>query len=373
MRYAKDERVVMTLDAGGTNLVFSSIKGEKEIIDPIRLDTPKDNLKTFLERIVTGFKQVESSLSEKPVAISFAFPGPADYKRGIICDLENLPAFKGGVALGPMLEDKFNIPVFINNDGDLFTYGEAISGFLPQINSLMEKKGGSKKYHNLFGVTFGTGFGGGIVHNGELFLGDNSAQGEINRMRNKLISDCSVEDSVSIRGVKRVYMYEAGCCEKNCPLPEEIYKIGIGQEKGNKQAAIKAFEDLGVVAGDALANAITLIDGLIVIGGGLSGAYPLFINKIVEEMNKKYKTIDGASVDRLEVKVFNLEDDKERPGFLEGGKREIEVPFTKRKFKYDSLKRIGIGITRLGTLRAVSIGAYTYALNQLDKKGSFYE
>ena len=145
MRYSKDKRVVMTLDAGGTNLVFSSIMGEKEIIDPIRLDTPKYNLKIFLERIIHGFKKVESKVPKKPAAISFAFPGPADYTKGIIGDLENLPAFKGGVALGPMLEDRFNMPVFINNDGDLFTYGEAIAGFLPQINNLMEKKGSSKR------------------------------------------------------------------------------------------------------------------------------------------------------------------------------------------------------------------------------------
>jgi glucokinase len=65
------------------------------------------------------------------VAISFAFPGPSDYPRGIIGDLGNLPCFRGGVALGPMLEDTFEIPVFINNDGDLFAYGEAIGGFLP--------------------------------------------------------------------------------------------------------------------------------------------------------------------------------------------------------------------------------------------------
>ena len=373
MRYSKDKRVVMTLDAGGTNLVFSAIKGEKEIIDPIRLDTPGDNLKIFLERIINGFKQVESSVPKKPAAISFAFPGPADYKKGIIGDLENLPAFREGIALGPMLEDKFQIPVFINNDGDLFSYGEAIAGLLPQINSLMEKKGSSKRYQNLFGATFGTGFGGGIVHKGEIFFGDNSAQGEVNRMRNKFFKNCSVEESVSIRGIKRVYISETGINIESCPSSEEIFKIGIGQMNGNRKAAIKAFERLGIAAGDAFANTITLIDGLIVIGGGLSGAHPLFMKKIIEEMNKKYKTMDGASVDHLEAKVFNLEDDKELARFLKGEKREIEVPFTKKRVAYDCLKRIGVGITRLGTLRAVSIGAYTFALNELDKKDFSYE
>ena len=40
-----------------------------------------------------------------------------------------------------MLEEKFGIPVFINNDGDLFAYGEAIAGLLPFINSKLEEAG----------------------------------------------------------------------------------------------------------------------------------------------------------------------------------------------------------------------------------------
>ncbi len=65
------------------------------------------------------------------MAISFAFPGPADYIHGIIGDLPNFPAFRGGIALGPYLEERFGMPVFINNDGNLFAYGEAIAEHSP--------------------------------------------------------------------------------------------------------------------------------------------------------------------------------------------------------------------------------------------------
>ena len=69
----------------------------------------------------------------KPVAISFAFPGPADYPNGIIGGyLPNFPSFREGVALGPFLEYKFGIPVFINNDGDLFAYGEGWAAHCPK-------------------------------------------------------------------------------------------------------------------------------------------------------------------------------------------------------------------------------------------------
>jgi len=50
---------------------------------------------------------VKENCPAPPAAISFAFLGPADYPNGIIGDLHNLPGFRGGVALGPMLEEKF--------------------------------------------------------------------------------------------------------------------------------------------------------------------------------------------------------------------------------------------------------------------------
>ena len=159
MDFNNDKRIVMTLDAGGTNFVFSAMQANKEIISPITLASRADNLDACLSTIVEGFTEVKNKLSSDPIAISFAFPGPADYPAGIIGDLQNLPAFRDGIALGPMLEEKYDIPVFINNDGDLFVYGEAIAGLLPYINKRLKDSGSSKQYKNLFGITLGTGFG----------------------------------------------------------------------------------------------------------------------------------------------------------------------------------------------------------------------
>jgi len=219
MDYQRDTRTVMTLDAGGTTLAFTAVQGTDEVIEPIVLPSPGDDLEQTLQSIIRGFVEVRSALSQDPVAISFSFPGPADYALGIIDDLENMPAFRGGVALGPMLEDEFGIPVFISNDGDLFAYGEAIAGLLPEINELLKEKGSPKRYRNLLGATFGTGFGGGIVSNGHLFTGDNSAAGEINRSRNRLLPECSLEESVSVHAVRRVYAREAGLKLEDAPCP----------------------------------------------------------------------------------------------------------------------------------------------------------
>ena len=97
--YEHDERIVMTLDAGGTNFVFSAIQGCREIVEPICLPAASDDLERCLSVLVEGFLEVEKRLPRLPVAISFAFPGPADYEHGIIGDLPNFPAFRGGNSL----------------------------------------------------------------------------------------------------------------------------------------------------------------------------------------------------------------------------------------------------------------------------------
>ncbi len=364
VRFNSDPRIVMTLDAGGTNLKFSAIRGNRLLVGPISTPSDADNLDRCLANIVRGFESVAAELPAPPVAISFAFPGPADYPAGIIGDLGNLPAFRGGVALGPMLEDRFGVPVFLNNDGDLFVYGEAIAGFLPYVNDLLEAAGNPKQYHNLFGITLGTGLGGGIVRRGELFTGDNSAAGEVWVLRNKLNPTVNAEEGASIRAVCRVYAQEAGIPIEQAPEPRSIYEIGIGKAPGNRPAAIEAFRRLGEVAGDAVAQAVTLVDGLVVVGGGISGAHPLFLPALVDAMNDVYQ-MTGKPPRRLIPRAFNIEDPAERELFLRSDAREITVPRSARRVLYDPLKRTAVGISRLGTSEAVAIGAYAFALNQL--------
>lgn len=367
MKYSEDKRIVLTLDAGGTNFDFCAIQGNREIINTINIPVRNTDLKDILKTIIEGFNTAKSKVRSNPAAISFSFPGPADYRNGIIGDLQNLPAFRNGVPLKPMLEEIFDIPVFINNDGDLFAYGEAIAGLLPLINKKLEEAGNNKRYRNLLGVTFGTGFGGGIVTNGELFVGDNSAGAEINRMRNYIYKQTSAEDSVSIRAIKRSYAEAAGLKLEECPDPEEIYNIGSGKKKGNKKAAIKAFEEFALAAGDTVANALTLVDGLVVIGGGLAGAYSLFIQKMVDTMNREYITLDNESLPRMEIQAYNIENDDELEIFLTDTSTEIVVPFTDKKVNYNPEKKTGVGVSRLGTSKAVGIGAYAFALNELDR------
>jgi glucokinase len=364
--YDQDPRIVMTLDAGGTSFRFSAMQGNKPVTPTFTTPSNADDLDRCLQNIVEGFTVTKQKCPAQPAAISFAFPGPADYPNGIIGDLPNLPAFRGGIALGPMLAEEFGIPVFLNNDGDLFAYGEAIAGFLPYVNGELEKAGSPKRYKNLLGITIGTGFGGGIVRDSELFVGDNSIAGEVWLLRHKLAPTMNAEEGISIRAVRRTYAERAGMPFEQSPEPKVIAEIGLGTQPGNRPAAVEAFRRLGEVVGDALGNSLTLIDGLAVIGGGLSSAWPLFLADTVAELNGPYVGPSGNSFPRLASQGFNLQEPAEMEKFLKGETREIKVPRSQRTVKYDPLRRVGIGISRLGTSQAIAVGAYAFALRRLD-------
>lgn len=363
-----DTRLVLTLDAGGTSFVFSAVRGNQDVVEPIALPALGDDLDRCLAQIRSGFDDIHARTKREAVAISFAFPGPSDYAHGIIGDLGNLPAFRGGVALGPMLEERFRVPVFINNDGDLFAYGEATAGLIPEVNDALTRAGIQKRYRNLLGVTLGTGFGGGIVRDGTMLRGDNAAAGEIWALRSKLHRDCFVEEDVSVRALRRVYAEITRTTLDDSPEPRILADIarGEGPRGSNAAAAREAFRRFGEALGDAIANAVTLIDGLVVIGGGLSGSAPLFMPAVMAELNGKIAARDGSMVARLETRAFYLDDDRERGEFLKREPKMIRVPDSAREVPYDPVKRIGLGISKLGTSRAIAIGAYAVALDALD-------
>lgn len=358
----------MTLDAGGTNFVFSAIRGCREVVSPIRIDAVNDNPDCCLQLLVKGFGMVKEALGEdKPVAISFAFPGPADYEHGIIGDLPNFPGFRGGVAMGPYLADIFGIPVFINNDGNLFAYGEAMAGALPEVNEKLAQAGSTKRYRNLIGLTLGTGFGGGAVIDGNLLTGDNGCGGDVWLMRNVKYPELITEESVSIRAVKRVY-HENAPLDSRDITPAEIFAIAEGSADGDRPAAQAAFSELGRVAADAIIHALDIIDGIVVIGGGIANGWKYIFPTLVKEMNSRLSTFSGEKFPCLQMKVFDLTTKEGLDGFLRDDSRIVKVPGTGREVRYCNEKKTGITFTHIGTSKAVSLGAYAFALTQIDRR-----
>lgn len=364
--YKHDDRTVITLDAGGTNLVFGAMRGCEFVSDLLTLPSNAHDLDLCLQTMVDGFTRISNSIAEKPAAISFAFPGPADYPNGIIGGyLPNFPSFRDGVALGPFLQNKFGIPVYINNDGDLFAFGEAYCGVLPAINHKLAEAGSSRRYNNLIGYTFGTGLGIGCVINGELNRGDNSCV-ETFCLPHKTKEGIIAEEGAAIRALKRVYAEASGDYNHDFD-PKEICEIADGKRPGNREAAKKAFAEFGEIAGDAMAIAAQLMDGIIVIGGGITGAKHLILPSLLKELRSSFATIGGENVKRVQMEVFNLDDPAEFAAFIRGNPSYLTVPGTDITVEYDSMKRIGVTFSKQGANKAISVGAYAYALSRLDE------
>lgn len=364
--YRHDNRIVITLDAGGTNFVFGAMRGCEYITDTITYPSNSHDLDKCLDTMVKGFEEIISKLDEKPVAISFAFPGPADYSNGIIGGyLPNFPSFRDGVALGPFLQHKFGIPVYINNDGDLFAYGEALCGALPEINRKLQELGSKKRYRNLLGYTFGTGFGVGVVVNGQLNRGDNSCI-ETFCLPHKLRKEIIVEEGVAVRAIKRVYAEASGDYKHNLE-PKDICEIADGKKEGDQAAARKAFAEFGEVAGDAMAIAVQLTDGIIVIGGGITAARHWILPSLLKELRHEFHTMSGEKVKRVQMEVFNLDDPAQFELFAKGNKRDITVHGTNLTVEYDDMKRIGVTFSKMGASKAISAGAYAFALSKIDE------
>ena len=68
------------------------------------------------------------------------------------------------------------------------------------------------------------------------------------------------------------------------------------------------------------------------------------------------------------MKVYDLDDEAEFAEFARGESRSIKVYGSDREVVYDPQKRIGVMISKIGASTAISLGAYAFALNDIDKR-----
>ena len=109
-----------------------------------------------------------------------------------------------------------------------------------------------------------------------------------------------------------------------------------------------------------------MLDGIIVLGGGLSKSHTLFMPALLRELRAQLRTRTGQTLPRVPSYVYNLEDEAEFSEFVKGEQRAIPIYGTGETILCDTQKRLGIITSHIGTSVATTIGAYCYALHQLD-------
>ena len=227
--------------------------------------------------------------------------------------------------------------------------------------------GSQKRYKNLLGITLGTGFGAGVVTNGTLLTGDNGCGGDVWLMRHPEEPELIIEEDVSIRAVVRSYRLLSG--DRTDPItPKDIFEIAKGDRPGDIQAAKESFASLGRHAAHAIVHALDIIDGIVVIGGGLSGAAEFFMPALIQEARRHVGTRSGASFPCLQSEIYDLTDEADRAAFLKDESCVVAVPGSGRTTSYNSVKKTGVAISRLGASRAISLGAYAYAMKAIQSR-----
>jgi len=205
--------------------------------------------------------------------IGIGIAGPIDFEKQAVLNPPNLIALKG-LRLGRMVQDKFRIKTIIEHDVNCFVLAEAIQG-------------AGENYKSIFGITLGTGVGGGMVIDKKIYRGAHGSSGEVGHIT---IEKNGRQCKCGNKGCLEPYICDAGIKQ----TAQQIFKKQIDSlrifddlaKKGDKRA-IKLYETVGKYLGIGLANIVDTINpGVIVVGGGIMRAGKFILEPAKKEMKK---------------------------------------------------------------------------------------
>lgn len=206
------------LDIGGTKCaaVLGSLNEIVEILDKIIFSTAGKTPDEILELFSAFIKEKQKTY--KIDGIGIACGGPLDSKTGIIKKPPSLPLWDG-IEIVKYFEDRFSIPTHLKNDADACAIAEWLYG-------------AGQGSQNMIFITFGTGFGSGLILNGKLYSGTNDNAGEIGHVRLRKNGPVgynkagSCEGFCSGSGIRRLALLEIEKMKKKGLLPDFLQKIG---------------------------------------------------------------------------------------------------------------------------------------------------
>lgn len=267
-------KVVFALDLGGTNARFAAIRDDGEVLARAHAKTPRfGSSGSVLEMISGGFAEIADMVPVSQTVVGVTAAVPFGSGQGVLTNLPNLPALEG-VDLGRELRLSTKLPVEIINDATAATIGE-------------HWLGASRGIENVIGVTLGTGIGGGFIIGGRPYYGAGGSAGEVGHI------------CVEPEG------HPCGCGSRGCveqyasgtALVRMANEAGIKVEtslelytaaKSGDERAAGVFNKMGSYLGIVFAGLVNVFNpDVIVVGGGVSAGWDLFIDAVRNEVNKR--------------------------------------------------------------------------------------
>ena len=273
-------------DIGGTKTALSLGKVEGNNIEIIfRYEVKTSNPKETLEPLLLKAKELKEQYEITSIGVSCG--GPLDSKKGIILCPPSLPGWEN-FPICKYLKEELDLKAYLENDANACAVAEHLFG-----------AGIGAK--NMVFLTFGTGFGAGLILNNELYSGANGNAGEVGHIRltNKgpvgYNKEGSLEGYASGSGIVRLAKI---MLEKEKEIPECIIKIGGVDNITTKslaeyahqgdEFAKKVFRKSGKMLGKGLSILIDIINPeLIVIGGVFMRSGDLLIPSMKRELKKE--------------------------------------------------------------------------------------
>lgn len=269
---AKNNQPYVGIDLGGTNIQAGVLGGDQKLIVTDRVKTKADGgTDTVIARIV---KLVDTVLEKAQVrrtdlgGLGIGAPGAINHKKGVVLNAVNLRWTD--FPLAKALEKELGIPVVVDNDVNVGTWGE-------------HQAGAGKGYDDLMGIFVGTGIGGGFVLNGELYHGTQMTAGEVGHTvirADAPLGRRTLENVASRTSI--VNLLRQLILSNHPSLISEL--AGGDLDKVRSKVLAEAFtrkdelthQIIGQAAhyvGVAIANAVTLLSlPCVVVGGGLTEA-----------------------------------------------------------------------------------------------------
>ena len=256
------KKYILTIDIGGTTFtsaLFDSdfnqlgISMESYIKE---YGSKTDLISGFTSQLKRLYSEHNISMDEI-IGLGISAPGPLDSRKGLILETPNLTLLQN-TNLTELMEAELGIPVKIENDANLFVWGEWYRHY--------------RKESVITGLTLGSGLGVGVVIEGRVFTGSHGMGAEYG------ISPVKWgvwEDEISIEGIEKLSIIEF----LKVKSPKELYKMA---EDGNVKSQ-KIWQEFGHKLGLVSSHLINLLDpAVITLGGGVSKAYPYFIDSMKE-------------------------------------------------------------------------------------------
>lgn len=276
---------ILGIDVGGTNIKYG-IVNEQDVTQLVYYDSILSNASNgkdaLLNNLITLVKHSADKFDIKKIGIGI--PGLVNPRTGTVSDPPHIP----GWTTVNLYEEfhSITLPIYIDNDANCFALGEY----------LLRK---DENIKNLIGITLGTGIGGGLVLNGNIFRGQRGGAGEIGHI--KVIPhgrrcECSqhgcIEAYASDSGIQAISYEHYG--QTLCA--EELYHLASQGDKEAISIFSDVFEKLGIVCA-GLVN--LLAPDIIVFGGGLAKMNDFLlmpVRKAIQE-NCYGKLFEGLRVD----------------------------------------------------------------------------